>query len=111
MNHTGENKRKYERFDLNFPATIKLADIDRKLHLFTRNISAGGAFFHTSQLLEKGMKITIEIVLENETLKKLTGCQSYIKVVGTVVRCEPKGVAVIFRGQEKIVPLQSMKDH
>jgi len=107
-----ENKRKFERYDLQFPAKIEFAGNDvAPLKLYTKDISANGAFFCTAYPLNEGMKVNIEIVIENATLKKLTGYESCIKISGIVIRCETEGMAVTFNGHEKIMPLRSMMDN
>ena len=73
MNVQEQNKRKFERFDLNCNATIETGEKETKLKLYTRDISAGGAFFQTAQSFEPGMKVRLEIIIENATIKKLTG--------------------------------------
>jgi hypothetical protein len=110
MNNIAENKREFERFDLAFPATVKTESMEKEAQLQTRDISAGGAFLKTFEPLQEGSRVIIEIVISNETLKKLTGYESCIKVSGTVVRSEKEGMAVSFNDQ-KIMPLRSMMDH
>ena len=111
MAYTGENRRVNERFELSFPATLTFGQDGASAELTTRDISAGGAFLHSSQVFTEGTRVKIEIVLSNETLKKLTGYESCVKVQGTVVRSEPGGVAVSFDGEETIIPLRSTMDH
>lgn len=111
MNNIAEDRRKFERFELSFPATITVEEIDQELQVNTKDISAGGAFFHTAELLKKGVKVRIEVIISNDTLKKLTGYESCVKVLGTVVRCEQEGMAVSFDGKEKIMPLRSKMDN
>ncbi len=110
MNHFTEDKREFERFELAFPATVVTGEKEHKLQLHTKDISAGGVFLNTEEPLKEGTKVTLEIVISNETLKKLTGYESCIKVGGTVVRSEGEGIAVSFNDQ-KIMPLRSMMDH
>ncbi len=107
MSLNGENKRKFERYSANFPATLALNTGIGDQKLYTKNISAGGALFHSEQPFQEGMKITVEIVLENDTFEKLTGYQSCIRVTGTVVRSDQEGVAIRF-GDHKIMPLRGM---
>ena len=108
MNNTTSNKRKYERFDLELPAKVIAGDEDITLNINTRDISAGGAFFEIAEPLDMGEKLTIEIVITNETLEKLTGTQPKISVRGTVTRSEPAGMAVSFSGHEQIMPVSMM---
>ncbi len=111
MSYSGVNKREHERFDLAFPATIECSTDKTKQKLHTRDISAGGVFFTTSQALNLGMKVKIEIILSNDALKRLTGYESCVKVQGTVVRSGPDGMAVSFDGEETIMPVQSAMEH
>jgi c-di-GMP-binding flagellar brake protein YcgR len=111
MELSNENRRKFERYDLQFPATIQVTGEERPLKLYTRDISANGAFLCTAYPLKQGLKVSIEIIIENETLKKLTGHESCIKISGIVIRCEQEGMAVTFEGHEKIMPLRSMMDN
>jgi len=111
MEKSKDNRRKFERYDLQFPASIQTTGEERPLKLYTRDISANGAFFCTAYPLEQGIKVAIEIIIENETLKKLTGHESCIKISGIVIRCEKEGMAVSFDGHEKIMPLRSMMDN
>jgi hypothetical protein len=106
-----DEKRKFERFDLRLPATIAIGGKPVPIETHTRDISAGGACFETGEDLGNGAKLTIEILITNETLARLTGTQPKIKIQGSVVRSGPQGVAVCFEGSEKIMPLKSMMDH
>ena len=70
---------------------------DEPSSLNTSNISAGGAFFHTERPLSEGTRLRLNLILVVEKLKKLTGSQCHIKVNGTVVRFEEKGMAIRFQ--------------
>jgi len=85
MSQAGQTRRRFERYDLRVPATVEFGEMSNRIQLSTRDISAGGAFFHSAQPLEQGIKVKIELVLTNNTLQKLTGTQSKIKVYGIVV--------------------------
>ena len=111
MDKTGASRRKHERFDLSFSSRIEAAGQERELQLFTRDISCCGAYFHTEQVIAEGAQVRVEIVVENSTLKNLTGYDSCIKVSGTVVRCDSQGMAIRFNGQEEISPVQSRLDN
>ena len=106
-----QERRKSERYDLQFPATVQVEGRETPLKLFTKDISSGGAFFCTAYPVETGIKVSIEIVIENETLKQLTGHESCIKLTGKIVRNDSDGMAVAFNGHEKIMPLRSMMDN
>ncbi len=103
-----EDNRKSKRFDIRFPATIRVGSkVSIILKLCTRDISSNGVFICSKHPLKNGIKVNMEIVLENDTLKRLTGSQSSLKVHGTVVRCEPEGMAVKFNAH-KITPRLSL---
>ncbi len=111
MKDNAENKRKYERFNLKFPATIEVVGSNRILNFHTRDISSGGAYFETSGPIEMGVKLEIEIIITNGAFTKLTGTQPKIKTQGTVIRSEPQGMAASFSGHEKIIPLSGIMDN
>ena len=95
-----EEQREFERFDLELPARAEVETPGRKMAPFslkTSDISAGGAFFHTAQPFSEGTKVQLNLILVVEKLKKLTGSQCNIKVMGTVVRSEEDGMAIRFQ--------------
>jgi hypothetical protein len=111
MKDHAENKRKYERFKLVFPATLEAVGSNSILNFHTRDISAGGAYFETSVPMKMGVKLEIEIIITNGAFAKLTGTQPKIKAQGKVIRSEPQGMAVSFTGHEKIMPLRGLRDN
>ena len=110
MKGSADNRRKYERFDVSLQAKLALVEQQHSFDLSTRDISAGGAFFDTEKPVTEGCKVTIEITISNETLKKMTGYGSCIKVDGVVVRSDSDGIAVSFKGHE-IVPVKYVHDN
>ena len=95
-----ENRREFERFDLELPARVEVEPPGQRTEPFslkTSNISAGGAFFPTAKPLSEGTKLQLNIILAIEKLKKLTGSQCHIKVKGTVVRSEEDGMVIRFQ--------------
>ena len=48
----------------------------------------------------------MDIIISNEELLKTNGCESCLKVDGTVLRFNEHGMAVEFVGKEEIVPLR-----
>ena len=95
-----EERREFERFDLELHARVEVETPGGKMAPFslkTSNISAGGAFFPTAKPLSKGTKVQLNLILVVEKLKKLTGSQCNIKVKGTVVRSEEDGMAIRFQ--------------
>ncbi len=110
MGQAAEDRRKFERFEINAPASLEVNGFDKTMQLFTKDISAGGAFFLTGEPLSKGVKVTAEIIIPNETITNLTGTEFQLRVHGTVVRTEDGGMAIRFSGQE-ILPVGSMMDN
>jgi len=100
-------RRKFERFDLELPAGIELATSDQEneekiLNLMTKDICSGGAFFYTTHPLPEGTEVKIELVLDLDKLKKLTGERAFISAKGTVLRAEAEGMAICFDKNYKI---------
>lgn len=96
-----KNKRKLERFSLKAPAKIIPIDFGRKKRAFdlvTNNVSAGGAFFHTSHSLPEGTQVEVDVVLPLDKLEiiKNSSKQIHLKISGRVVRSETDGIAVCF---------------
>ena len=94
-------KRKLERFDLKIPAKIEVKTSDKGeevLNLLTSDISSGGAFFKTDRLLPEGTKVTIDLTLPIDKMKKIrTDFQkALLEVTGTVLRSESQGMAICF---------------
>ncbi len=111
MGYSGNDKRKFERFDLQVAGKLTNKRSDQPIKMHTRDISASGTFCCPEQPLEQGTRVTLEIFLSNPHLEKLTGSQSCLRVQGKVIRCEQKGVAIQFSGTEQILPIQSMMDN
>jgi hypothetical protein len=111
MGEAAENRRKFERFDIQAPTTLDVVGSDsQSLNLFTRDISAGGAYFLTPAMCSQGDTVKAEILIPNETISSLTGTEFQLRIHGTVVRCEETGIAVKFTGQE-ILPVRSTMDN
>ena len=103
-----KEKRRLERFDLKLPARVEpLTPEEEKevLNLMTSDVCAGGAFFHTSEPLPEGTEVKIDLVLPLDKLKvKDDYTHAYIKVTGTVLRSDAKGMAICFKKDYKIQP-------
>ena len=100
-------RRKLERFDLRVPAKIKMVGQNRgseALNLMTKDICAGGAFFHTRDPVPKGAKVVIDLMLDRG-LRDGECIQAHIKVGGAVLRSDAAGMAICFDKSYKIVPL------
>jgi len=104
-----KERRKLDRFDLRVPAKIEAKGEDHHqqkevLCLLTKNISADGAFFDTTNPLPKGTQVEIDLVLERR-VGDLPDIQSHIKLSGAVLRPESTGMAILFDRDYKIMPL------
>ena len=106
-----KDRRKIERFDLSMSAKIEVVDQDQgreTLNLMTKDICAGGAFFHTTNPLPKGTQVKLYLVLDGK-FRRLTGRQAHAKVTGMVLRSESIGMAISFDKDYKIIPLVNVK--
>jgi hypothetical protein len=104
-----KERRQYERFQLALPTRLEDPTSVKK-EIFdaqTRDISASGAFLHTTERLSEGTQCRLELTVPSNKIKELTGAQSLIKVEGTVVRSTPDGVAICFDGECQILGLKS----
>lgn len=104
---SGEDKRRLERFNLGLPSQISVGTgpDQQNIDLFTRDISSGGAYFHTEAPLPVGTVVKIDLVISLDELKKIESRKALIKVSGEVVRSENKGMAICFEKDYKIIPI------
>ncbi|MBW1709624.1 MAG: PilZ domain-containing protein [Deltaproteobacteria bacterium] len=100
-------RRAIERFSLELPGQISISDKgnEESINLLTKDICAGGAFFHTEQPLPIGTSVRIDLVLSLEKLKKLEGRKALIKVSGQVIRSDTQGMAICFNKDYQLTPL------
>jgi hypothetical protein len=108
--HTATERRRLERFDLKLPARIE--SLPRRadnppavLNLITRDISACGAFFPSTDSLEEGTRVKVDLVLTLEKPRSSQVKGALIQVNGTVLRKEPAGMAVDFEKTYRLAPL------
>ncbi len=106
------DKRKFERFNIEAPIRIKIlspGDKNDKLVFQTKNVSAGGVFIGTKQPLHEGTEIKIEIFLLNKEAQDLGDADKgdVIIVTGQVLRSGADGMAVCFNEDYDIL---SVKD-
>lgn len=101
-------RRQYERFTLTLPCTVEMlgSDSREQINAQTRDISAGGAYFQTWQPFQEGLAVKLRLHVTSEKLKLLTGAQVLVKVDGTVLRSDSKGMAVSFNGDYELVRLR-----
>ena len=110
-----EERRKLERFQLHVPAKIELTDDSghrETLQLETKDISADGAFFVSSQPITEGADIQLEMILSVDKLKDLIGVHNKVelKLKGHVIRSNSNGVAVMFDRKYQIKALNHHGD-
>lgn len=103
-----EDKRNFERFDLEVPARIGLGkSVDEKeISLITSNICAGGAFLLTKDPIPTGTKVRMDFVLSIQKLKELLDSECRIQIEGEVVRTEEGGIAIRFDDDYQIIPVK-----
>ena len=96
-----KERRSYERFRLKLPTrmAITISNKQQIFNLYTKDISAAGAFIRTADQLPEGARCRLEVTVPSNRIKELTGAQGLIKVEGTIVRSTPEGVAVCFDGE------------
>jgi len=95
-----EERRKFERYQINVPAIIDCAPGRHTVHANTKNLSAGGGLFGSSGLVKAGQRVSVQLALRNKTIVRLTGSQCQLRVYGTVVRSESTGMAIKFSDHE-----------
>lgn len=103
-------KRKMERFDLELPALISITDEDGSHKTFesvSSNICSGGAFFALDKPLSIGTDVNINMILPVSDIENSIVDKSLIDVSGSVIRTEPKGMAVCFYNKFKIMPYKN----
>ena len=66
------------------------------LHLHTENICAGGAYFATAKPFPQGSEVKLHLVVLSERIKRLTGMQAHVTMMGKVLRTQPQGMAIGF---------------
>jgi len=93
-------QRKFERYQINVPATIDCIVGRHTVHAHTKNLSAGGGLFGSSGLVKSGQRVAVQLALRNKTIVRLTGAHCQLRIYGTVVRSEPKGMAIKFSDHE-----------
>ena len=95
-----EEKRLLKRFELNAPALaepLSSPGDDEIYYLITRDLSGGGAYFHTEAPLTLDTPVQVGIYLDISQLEKLpVAGHVVIRAKGLVKRIEPDGMAVQF---------------
>lgn len=110
MKEIMEDKRVYERFDLEIPGIIGLLNQDQSkadtVSLKTVNICAGGAFFKTDVSIPSGTRVKLDLTLTIDKLQELLDSQCRIIVEGEVIRIEDEGIAVKFDDNYELMPVK-----
>ena len=109
-----KDRRKVERFSLELPAEITVKTKEqmvRVLHLRTRDISSGGAFFSGAHRLPEGTPVRVNLTLSADRLKRLMGAQAHVEISGIVKRAEPSGMAICFNGDYHMMSINTERKH
>lgn len=103
-------RRRHDRIDASVPTRIELLATEKEqtvLNLFTRNISAGGAYFHTSQVLPESTRVQLDIILPLRKINSRAGSEHVlVKVNGTVRLSGEEGMAIEFEEDYKVYRLR-----
>ena len=102
-----DERRRLERFDLRLPAKIKVVGLNHgreTLDLMTKDICAGGAFFHAPDPLPKGTQVKIDLIL-NRGLENGADRLAHVKLGGAVLRSDTTEMAICFDKSYKIIPI------
>jgi hypothetical protein len=92
-------RRRLERFELHLPAEIVAllpGQVEEPTTLFTRDVSAAGAFFPTPHSFPTGTPVQVALELATGKLNQRTGARAQVRVHGIVARVCPCGMAVTF---------------
>jgi hypothetical protein len=98
-------KRKMQRFAIAIPSIVwpqKDDDDGAPLSLVSRDVSAAGAFFLTSTLLDVGTRVRVVMLLELGDGDQQAAGKAQVTLSGTITRVEEKGMAVRFEKRYKI---------
>ncbi|UCG08542.1 MAG: PilZ domain-containing protein, partial [Desulfobacterales bacterium] len=101
-----EERRRLERFDLQLPADIEcLAPIKYKFRVFTRNISAGGAYFDTTVSFPESTRFKVNLFVTIKDTVDMPPTQVKIDVRGCVLRSERTKMALRFDEDYRVLPV------
>ena len=110
-----DNNRKFERFDITAPARIEILTPEasgEKILLESHNLSAGGVFIKSDQLLPDGCLVKVEIFLNypDTDTQSTSECAKVIVVSGCVVRSTNEGMAICFNDDYNIISAEYIKN-
>ena len=94
-----KERRKFERYSLGLPAKIEVVSPQREreaFELLTSDVSAGGAFFPTTEPFPAGTQVQLRLSLLSAIIRELTGTQGSLRLEGKVIRSGPYGMAIYF---------------
>jgi hypothetical protein len=105
-------RRRLERFDLSAPAQLIVESENgekEQLNLTIKDVSSGGAYLYSPQPPMKGARVTMEMLIILDALRKLAGEKGRvrIKLRGTVIRVDKNGVAIRFENKYRITALDT----
>ena len=101
-------RRKMERFSLEVPAMLSIADKSEQpmaFEVMTDNICAGGAFFITDKHMSVGTDVKMDLILSLKVNNNIEDKKTHIDITGRVIRADERGVAVCFDKKYNISPL------
>ena len=101
-------RRKMERFSLEVPAMLSIADKSEQpmaFEVMTDNICAGGAFFITDKHMSVGTDVKMDLILSLKVNNNIEDKKTHIDITGRVIRTDERGVAVCFDKKYNISPL------
>jgi hypothetical protein len=95
------NKRKFERFNIDVPAMVEIPSQDgqaERLDLEISNMSAEGILLKFARPLPEGSQVKIEVVLHFEELRGPADPEDtlILTATGHVLRSGPEGMAIRF---------------
>ena len=91
------HRREYPRYAAVFSA--KYSTKEGKFRDLTRDVGAGGVFISAKRKIKQGRRINIQF--------PIFAFERSLSLMGTVVRCEPEGFAVLF---EEPIDVAEFKD-
>ena len=91
------HRRQYPRYPAVFSAQCSCKE--GKFRDLTRDIGAGGVFISTKRILKQGQRINVQF--------PIFAFEKRLSLQGTVVRCEPEGIAITF---EEAIDVGLFKD-
>jgi hypothetical protein len=104
------DRRKMVRFNLQLPTGVSLLGEltgQKRVQLLTKNICSDGAFFETKKPFPLGTKLAMEILLDSKEVKKAEMGMAFVRVNGSVIRSQEKGMAICFDEDYQILPVPS----